>query len=152
MSKSRNKNAVVVIDSNNLPAVPSQLEILKNELSQLKAITETQYKTTGNLDSIDIKTETKVENLVKAYSSIIAKEQAYHSAAKELKLTTYPAFSVSGGNKEQWKHDIQLRIAVINHSERKAELEALVKEGEQFLTKEDQYQMYLQKVAATVNK
>lgn len=149
----KNKKTTVVVSNGNLPSVPDQMEMLKKELSQLKAITETQYKTTGNLESFgNIKSETSVSNLIKAFSSVRGRENAYNEAAAEMGMESYPAFEISGGNKEQWKHDIKLRIAVINHAERKAELEALIEEGKSFLTKEDQYQMYLQKVAKTVTK
>jgi len=49
MSKKANKSELTVINGN-LPAVPTQLELLKQELQGLKTITETQYKTEGNVE------------------------------------------------------------------------------------------------------
>lgn len=148
MTKKANKTEVLVIDNNNLPAVPTMLEKLKEELNGLKAITETSYKTDGNVEGFgNIQNETKVENLIRAWSAVKNKANAYADAANDLGLSTFPAFKIGNSTPEAINHDIKLRMAVIKHADRKAELDALVKEGEKFLTEKDQYQIYLNKVA-----
>src|SRR5476651_385285 len=93
-----------------LDEVPEVLTLLDLEISKLKTISESVYKTSGNLDVFgDIKAETKVENLIRAFSSVKGRENAYNDAAKDLKLASYPQFTVSGGTSADWKQDILLR-------------------------------------------
>ena len=132
-------------------SVPNVLELLSAKLTELKTVTECSYKTGGKLDGFgDIRQQTQVENLIRAFSSVQGKEEAYHKSAKALGKITYPAFSVSGGNTEAWLHDIKLRMAVIEHADTKAALEALTEEGKKFLTEKDQYAIYLQKASAKI--
>lgn len=129
-------------------SVPDVLTILNDKLKSLKAVTECSYKTSGNLEGFgDIKNETKVENLIRAFSSVRGKETAYNAAAKELGLTTYPAFSVSGGNSEDWKQDILLRKAVIEHADTQKKLEDLSSKAQKFLSEKDQYNIFLKEAA-----
>lgn len=134
---------------------PAVLDLLKQELSNIQAVTESQYKTDGkfqDMPNFNIQTETEVSNLIKAYSVFKFKKQAYEEAAEDLKLANFPVFKLNGHCLESIKHDILLRIAVLEHATRKAELEALIKEGEKFLTEKDQYQMYLNKVKSFTSK
>lgn len=125
-------------------SVPDVLSVLSEKLKELKAITECNYKTSGNLEGFgDIKSETKVENLIRAFSSVRGREKAYNEAAQELGLETYPAFNVSGGNASDWKQDILLRKAVIEHDSTKKKLETLHEQAKKFLSEKDQYQIFL---------
>lgn len=152
----KSKNEVTVLsNANSLPAVPNALEQLKNELKAIKEVTETSYKTDGDVDagfSNTIQNENKVENLVKMYGSVIARKNLYDQAQKELGNIEVPAFKIKGHSVESIKHDVLLKISVINYTDRKNELEALVKEGETFLTKEHLFEMYQQKVANAIKK
>jgi len=124
--------------------VPEVLTLLDQEIGKLKAVTESVYKTTGNLEGFgDIKTETKIENLIRAFSSVKGREKAYDDAAKHLGLTTYPAFSISGGNAADWEKDIRLRIDVITHSDKLAKLNEYKDKMSKFLSAEDQKAMLL---------
>lgn len=137
---SKKSTAIAVIGA----SVPDVLSILNDKLASLKAVTECSYKTNGNLEGFgDIKFETKVENLIRAFSSVRGKENAYNSAAKELGLETYPAFSVSGGNSDDWKQDILLRKAVIEHADTQKKLQDLTDKAKTFLTQADQYQLFI---------
>ena len=143
------KKEVLVIS----PAVPDALELLRNELKDLKVITESSYKTKGPIDGFpnSIAEEKNIENLVKMCASVNGMANAYDNATDTLakKLNgdfSTPVFKLSGYTKDAIIDDIVLKIRINSISERKAELEALIKEGEQFLTKEDQYKMYLQKI------
>lgn len=147
MSKKKVTTGLVKFESTS-----DMLGALQNELASLKAITETAYKTSGTLDGFgNIQSEMKIENLIRAMSSVSGRETAYYDAAVRLGLGEYPAFTVNGGNADAWEHDIKLRIAVISHAARKQELEELLAEAKTFLTKEDQYAMFQAKLAAKLS-
>jgi len=125
-------------------SVPDVLSILNDKLNTLKVVTECAYKTSGNLEGFgDIKVETKLANLIRAFSSVKGREIAYNDAAKDLGRTTYPAFEISGGNTSDWKQDIKLRIAVIEHADTQKKLQDLSDKAKSFLTAEDQYKIFL---------
>lgn len=128
--------------------VPQVLSLLDQEIGKLKVISESVYKTTGNLEGFgDIKAETKVENLIRAFSSVKGREEAYNKAAKELNLSTYPQFSVSGGNAADWKQDILLRIDIITHKDKLDKLTEYKDKMSKFLSAEDQKAMLLNEMA-----
>ena len=115
------------------------LEVLNKKISDLREVTECSYKTSGQLEGFgDIKTETKVENLIRAFSSVRGREKAYEDAAKELGLKTYPAFTVNGGNSESWKSDILLRKAVIEHADELKKLNEYKEKISRFMSEADQ--------------
>jgi hypothetical protein len=124
--------------------VPDILKKLDEEIAKLKHVAETPYKTTGQLEGFgDLTKETKIPNLIRAFSMIRGKERAYNEAAEDLGLTTYEPFTISGGNGEQWKADIQLRIAVINHKDQLDKLTEYKKKFTEYLSKEDQFGMLI---------
>ena len=134
----------------------SALDVLKNELNTIKKVTDKSYKTSkviqlGNT-SVNIETETKTDVLTKAYGLIISKESWYNQSQKALGIETLPVFTENGSTSEEWLADIKLRIDVITYESRKKELEDLIKEGEAFLTKEDQFKIYQAKLEKFVNK
>lgn len=129
--------------------VPEILSALEVELKNLKAITDKPYRTTGNLTGFgDIKSETKVENLVRAFSMVRGKEDAYNAAAKELEIKTFPTFNIDGGSADDWKQDIQTRLAVIQYEDRKNTLQNFQTEMSKFLSAEDQKVILLGKMQA----
>lgn len=129
--------------------------VLKEELSKLTKVSETPFKTSGGINiqgkTVDISTETSISNLISLMAGVEAMEYWYTKAAEGLLNSslkgTFPVFKVSGHTKEAIAHDINLKIEVISYSERKKELEELVKEAEQFLTKQDQFKIFQQKLA-----
>lgn len=129
--------------------VPSVLQILEEKIASLKHITDTVYKTTGNLEgfSTNIQKEMKVENLIRAFGSVMARSEVYMSSAKALGQKTFPAFEVSGGDMEAWKHDIILRINIINHQETLDKLNGYKEKMSKFLSEEDQKSMLLKEMA-----
>lgn len=129
--------------------VPSVLTILEEKIASLKHITDTVYKTTGNLEGFgtNIQKEMKVENLIRAFGSVMARSEVYNGAAKALGQKTYPAFEVSGGDMEAWKHDIILRINIINHQETLDKLNGYKEKMSKFLSEEDQKSMLLKEMA-----
>ncbi len=141
--KKAESKSVAIISTN------SSLERLKNELASLTKISETPYKTDGKIDGIpsNIQQETNIANLIKMYGSVKERARAYKESAEELQINTFPQFNLNGNTLESYKHDIQLKIAIITIDERRKQLEGLVKEGEEFLTKEDKYEAYLKRLA-----
>lgn len=133
------------------------LDILKDQLAGLKTITDKPYKTgakvslPGNV-TVDLKTETEVDNLIKAYAYIKGRNKGYDEAMADLNITTAPAFTQDGFTTAEWKEDILTRINVITYEDKKKQLEDLIKEGEAFLTKEDQFKMYQAKLQAALAK
>jgi hypothetical protein len=140
----------------NLPAIntPDILSLLKDELKSLQAISTTQYKTSGKVEGFpnSIDSETKIENLVRMWASIQGRAKAYTEAQLDLDIKSLPVFKMSDSLPEDFKHDIQLKIKILTHAERKAELEALVKEGESFLTTEDKFKAFQNRVSQAVKK
>ena len=129
------------------------LGLLSDELASLKKITDKPYKTTGNLDigggnTIDIKTETKVVNLIRGFSSIMGREKAYNEAAQELGVKTYPVFEMSGGGVTDWREDIMTRLAVIQYEDRKNKLQGFKDKMQKFLSETDQKEMLIKEMAS----
>jgi hypothetical protein len=129
--------------------VPSIIQVLDAKLNSMKHITESKYRTSGTLDGIgDIKKETKIENLIRAYASIIAREEVYNRAAIELGITTYPTFEANGSSSEDWKRDIKLRIDIINQKETADKLTEYKDKMSKFLSAEDQKNMLMTEIAS----
>lgn len=151
MSTKKNENvkgstAVAVVGN---AGVPEVLSLLDQKINSLKHITDSVYRTTGQLQGFgDIKSETKIENLIRAFSMVRGKSDAYASAAKELGLTTVPAFSVDGGNVDDWKQDIILRINIISHKEQLDKLTEYKNKMSKFLSEADQKEILMKEMAA----
>jgi hypothetical protein len=129
------------------------LTILDEKIKSLKHIEETVYKTTGNLEGFpDIKLEVKKENLIRAMSSVLGRAEQYEKAAKHLGETTYPVFAVSGGNVDQWTHDIKLRIAIIEHKETLDKLNEFKKTIGGFLSIQEQKEIAMTALGEFLSK
>jgi hypothetical protein len=104
------------------------------------------------LDGIgDIKKEVKIENLIKAYASIIAREEVYNRAAIELGITTYQTFEANGSTSEDWKRDIKLRIDIINQKETADKLAEYKDKMSKFLSAQDQKNMLMAEMTSFLN-
>ena len=128
--------------------VPDVLSLLDKQIAGLKKIADSVYKTTGQLTGFgDIKQELKLENLIRAFSMVKGKENAYNEAAKELGLASYPQFSIDGGTAADWKQDILLRIEIITHKDKLDKLNAYKEKMSKFLSEEDQKAMLMKEMA-----
>lgn len=154
MSAKNSKNAGLAVVAN-VERAPQMIDILQKELSKLTKVSETPFKISGSINingsTIDIKNETNIQNLIMVMSAAEMRSEHYNKAA-EGRLAkslngTFPVFSISGYSLDDIAHDVNLKIEVISYSERKKELEELVARGKEFLTKEDQFQLYLSEVA-----
>jgi hypothetical protein len=146
MAKSKTATSeVATMDVTNVPAIISALE---EKIKSLSHVTDSKYKTSGVLDGFgDIKKETNVGNLIKAFSSVKGRGEAYVKAAEDLGLVTFPVFELNGGTVEDWKKDITLRINIINHKETLDKLNTYKDKFQKFLSEEDQKMMLLQEMA-----
>lgn len=129
---------------------------LKQELSKLTKVSETPFKVSGSItvggQNIDISSETSIAKLINTMALVEVGEAAYNKTAdttlKNSLNGTYPPFKINGNLVSAIAHDINLKIEVISYSERKKELEELLQEAQGFLTREDQFKMFQQKLAA----
>lgn len=148
------KNPTTKVDATTELAVGSQFSVpdvitaLDEKLKALKHVTDTKYRTSGVLDGIgDIKSETKIDALIKALGSVMAREEIYNKAAVELELTTYPTFQINGCSVADWRHDIRFRIDVINHKETADKLKDYRDKMSKFLSEQDQKNMLMDEMA-----
>jgi len=132
---------------------PDALKVINEKIAALKHIEESVYKTNGELEGFgNIKNELKLENLIRAYSVVRAKEKAYDEAAKELGLKTFPQFSVGSGTAEDWKKDILLRIEIINHKDTLDKLTSFKTRMEGFLSEQDKKALLLKEMEDFLSK
>ena len=143
MTKKVKETAMVLADTRTADV----LNILDAKIKSLKEITECSYKTGGNLSGFrDIKSETKVENLIRAFSTVKARDQAYHEAAKDMGLKEYPAFIIDGGDVDSWRHDILLRKSVIEYKETLDALTVYKEKMSRFMSEAEQKQMLMEEM------
>ena len=146
MATKSNKSEVSLEVAVNTPTA-EVLAALDAKIKSLKRIEETPYKTQGNLTGVcNVKTETKIDNLIRAYASVIAREKVYVEAAEELGHTTYNVFTVDGGTREDWKHDIKLRTDIINYDETLTKLKVYKDKMSSFLSQQEQKEMLLKEM------
>lgn len=137
MSKNKAQSAEVTVFSNQM-SVPDVMAALDAKIKSMKHIEETPYKTNGNLANFDdLRTETNISTLIKMYSSVSNREKAYNTAAEELGLVTYPMFT-EGGTSADWKHDIKLRIQIIEHKDNMDKLKNYKDRMSKFMSEQDQ--------------
>jgi len=129
------------------------LEQLNAKIASLKRIEESIFKTNGLLDGFgDIKLETKIENLIRAFSSVKIRELGYNNAAAELKRKEYPAFAIGSGTADDWKHDILLRIDILEHKETLDKLNMFKNKMSKFMSEAEQKEMLIKEMQDFFNK
>ncbi len=135
--------------------VPNVIDTLNKKIESLKEVTGAEWKTSGTLEGFgDIKKVTNVETLIKAYASVNGMCNAYNNSITELELgsTETPVFTVNGGTKEAWKHDIKLQINIINYKETLDTLNGFKSEMAKFLSEEDQKAILMKKLTDYLSK
>jgi len=147
------KNNTVALSSSS--TAREAIEAIKGQLNQLKEITGTDFKTGGNGKVAgfpnSIQDETSIDVLVKMYSSVNGKSKAYDASCADIAAAfpgfACPTFKEEGASAESLKADIILRLKILSVSERKTYLEGLLKEAQEFLTKEDKMASFLEKLS-----
>lgn len=146
MAKTAKTTALATVDS-----VPEILKGLDAKIASLKKIVDTPYKTSGVIsefgESYDIKKITEVKQLGKIYSALLFKKEYYDKAFKELGVSTHPAFEVGGNSLEDWKHDIKLRIAIVNQDVQFKKLQEYKDRASKLMSAEDQKAMLLSELS-----
>lgn len=141
----KNEVAVLDLDATNVPAI---INALDEKLKSLSHVTDSNYRTAGKLEGIgDIKTMTSIDELIKAYSVICSKEQAYNAAALDLGLSEFKEFTLFGHTREDWKLDIKLRMDLITHKDTLEKINNYKSKFEKFLSVDDQKTMLLNELA-----
>jgi hypothetical protein len=108
--------------------VPAMLEQVTAQLESLAGDTTKKPKTEnvelpgfGLLNNIE-----DVQQLIKAHSSINAKEAGFKASVKELKLTLkLKPFTVNGIAPDVWKKDIAARISIVANKVQIAKLKKI---------------------------
>lgn len=123
--------------------VSDTLKIIEGKLKELKRVQDAVYKCPAQMEGMcNIQTETKVENLIRAFGSIKSREDSYHQGAQDMGLTAYPVFKIQGCNPQDWRDDILLRKDVIEYSEQLEKLNKLKTKAQEFMTKEEQFEIF----------
>lgn len=147
----KQKTTAVALTSS--AGIPDILGALEQEFKDLKRVAETPYQTQGQLDGFgNIKDEKNIGNLIKAYSSVVGRSEAYDKAQVALGVKDAPEFQLNGGTVEAWKHDIQLRIQVITQDERFNQLKEFKKQAEELMDKEDKKKLLLDNLGKFLKK
>lgn len=151
---SKKEKGLSVVGTFDLKNTTGILDKLDEALAKLKMVEESPYKTSGDPDLSpfgNIKTELKIENLVKLYSSIKIRATAYGDAMVDLGIETLGAFTQNGGTLDDWKHDIKLRMDIVNYQDRYNKLKEAKEKLRGFLSEEEQKLIILKSVAETLN-
>ena len=120
--------------------VISSIQAVDTALKALKRIEDKVYKTNGLVEggfNQNLQDETKIETLIKMMGSIAGRAKSYNDAADFLGIKTFPVFKVNGGTVEDFKHDIELRIAIIQNESKLNKLKELKAKYVDLMDKED---------------
>lgn len=136
MSKNKVTTLAVTGDSSANEGVKAAQEML----NQLTLIHESSFKTSGQFTGggvvIDVKSSIDIPILVQVYGFLAPREQAYNDACDELGVDV-PVFKINGYTTDDWKHDIKLRIAMVQSKATYDELKAIEAEWKTFQTEQD---------------
>lgn len=131
----------------------TMIDTINAKLDKFKHITGSNFKASTMLDNISVQSETDPLVLVKALSSVNARERDFDEAAKELSkegiINTLPIFKLSGSTPDEWRHDIKLRLQIINQKETIDKLTTLKQRYEAIMEKSHVKEM-LDKEAAKI--
>ena len=131
-------------------SIPDVLTTIREKIKSLNRIETTKFKTKMSLPGFgDLQKVEKVEDLIKAFSMVSSKDAAFDKAAAELGQAV-GKFQESDSTLADWKHDINLRISILNYGEELKNLKALEKEASQFLSQDDQKAMFMAKLAGSL--
>lgn len=134
-------------------SVVNELQLIKEEINKLKHISESVYKTNGNVEPFEnLQNLTSEQDLIKMYSAVRNRKIAYDDAADELNRRTVPVFKFEGSTLDDWKHDVELRLAIIEQKSTLDELTELKKGYEELMDKDDKMALLQSKQAKLLKK
>ena len=118
--------------------VPDMLKVVNEKIAALKGESEKAKQTSGEIKGFgNIYNMERPENLIRAYSSIQAKEAAYNKAVKSMKLVNAPEFKLDGFTAKQWFQDITDRYSVVTHKEQLDKLNQVKEELSKHVSQEE---------------
>jgi hypothetical protein len=143
--------SVATIPMTNSP-VAIALGQINEQLSKLKGLTESKYKTGKRLAGFSkpIDEVTEHDEIIKMVSVVVAKEKAYNEAQQALGIEKAKVFKLDGSTAEEWIEDAKLRLQWIEYKDRYDELTTLKKEYEAIMDKEDRKALLDQKLQKLV--
>lgn len=152
MSKT-NKNTGVAVITEGTSSIDA-VTLIKRELDALKEITGSEFKTGGNGTVTgfprSVQEEKDIPTLVKMYSSVTGKAAAYDAACAEISQAfpgfKAPVFKENGATPAALKADIILALKILSVKERKEFLEGLMKEAQEFISRDDKFKMFKAKL------
>lgn len=132
--------------------VPNLLDQVNAKIKELKGEDETAHQTTGELDGFgNIFNINNPADLIKAYSSVKGRFEAYKKAAAEMGIKNPPPFKLGDSTADKWLIDIAKCYRSATH---KQELDKLVKVKERLetlLSEEDKIKNTLSSIADILN-
>jgi len=133
-------------------AVPAMLEQVKSKIKELMGDTEDANQTTGELDGFgNIFNLTNPSDLIKAYSSVKGRENAYIAAAKEMKIKDVPPFKLGKAGAAKWYADITKCYKIATHKQELDKLRKIETELKGLLSEEDKRQASMATIADLLN-
>lgn len=122
-------------------SVSDNISLMNKKISEMKAIETTKWLTPGKITmsntSIDVKTESSIEKLMKGWANLKLQANALYDSYKDFEIEDYPAVLVDGGLLDDWKHDILLRIKIIKQKQILDEMTTIRDEWVSLMDKED---------------
>lgn len=155
MSKKATKSetGLTIMDKSSTTSVMAAIQA---ELDKLKEIAASNFKTGGSGAGKvggfprSIQDENDIPTLVRMYSAVHGKSNAYDDAGaaitEEFPGFQCPVFKEEGNTAPTLKADIILKLKILSVKERREYLEGLLAEAKEFITKEDKFQMFLEKL------
>lgn len=151
MAKKVSKNEVANKDQFTQNDVPAMLEQVKEKIAELVGTGKKEPSTKGkHLPGFgEISKIEKEADLIKAFSSITGREDAYKAAAKAMNIKTkVPPFVIEGIGAAKWKEDIRARYAEVAHKAQLDKLKSIQKTLEENLSAEAKLANDLAKISA----
>lgn len=138
---------------------PDVMKMMEKELKELNAIETTKWKTGGSSsfrlssgDTINIQTETDEAKLVNLYVHVKHSIKNQNEGYDELGITTHPLSLFQGQDLDAVVHDIKLNRRIHGTEARRKELQSIFEEAKQFISKEQQYNMFLERANKVLGK
>lgn len=137
--------------------VVKMVEAIDAQLEKLVAVAQTPWKTSGNLnlggETLMVKSEMKLDNLVRGLSSVRGREAMYNEALKAFRkempdIKSWPSFTIDGATADMWEDDLILRAKIVTQEETKKKLEEMKRRASEFMTVEDKKEAFLADLAA----
>lgn len=136
--------------------VNETLALIDKRLKSMKDTQTSKWLTPGKLTMlggiVDVKSEQSIEKLAKAFANVIFQIQALEESYKQLGIKEYPAPQVDGGTLKDWKHDIKLRIAIINQKDEREELLAIKNGYTELMSNDDKKLILNQRLEKFLSK